>query len=163
MINKLGINLEKCWKNLRDGTYHTVLQVPLDTNKCISTHRKQICIRSTHRHLSEISPENTCNIMCCVILLLPIQRLSVLHLYSEPSMKWQALLLCMLTRGSVSNWACSSRIRLFEPFTRNVPSTSVAGLRVSGVANFVNGMTYHTPLSIGHYENISKKSILDTR
>lgn len=31
------------------------------------------------------------------------------------------------TLGGDSNAACNSRIRLFEPFTRKVPSTSVAG------------------------------------
>lgn len=30
------------------------------------------------------------------------------------------------TLGGVSKSACRSRIRLFEPLTRNVPSTSVA-------------------------------------
>ena len=30
------------------------------------------------------------------------------------------------TRGGVSNAACSSRMRLAEPLTRKVPSTSVA-------------------------------------
>lgn len=36
------------------------------------------------------------------------------------------------TRGGVSNTACSSRMRLFDPLTRNVPATSVATDTVSG-------------------------------
>jgi hypothetical protein len=35
----------------------------------------------------------------------------------------------MRTLGGVSNIACRSLIRLFEPLTRNVPATSVAVLR----------------------------------
>jgi hypothetical protein len=63
----------------------------------------------------------------------------------------------VLTRGAVSNAACRSRIRLFEPFTRKAPSTSVANLEVSGLAIFIYGVTYHTPLSIGHCMTISTK------
>ena len=33
--------------------------------------------------------------------------------------------------------------------------------RVSDVVTFVDGTTYHTPLSIGHYKDISTKRVLD--
>jgi hypothetical protein len=35
-------------------------------------------------------------------------------------------LVAMRTRGALSNSACKSPMRLFDPFTRNVPVTSVA-------------------------------------
>ena len=60
--------------------------------------------------------------MSGILLLSPINVLAILDENKNDAGNNRSV----LTRGGVSNTACSSRIRLFDPLTRKVPSVSVA-------------------------------------
>lgn len=80
----------------------------------------------TYRHLSEVSPKHTRDIVRRVVLLLPVERLSVLKVSMRLILASNRPSRAVRTRGARSKSACSSRMRLVDPLTRNVPSTSVA-------------------------------------
>lgn len=77
----------------------------------------------TYGHLSEIAPKDAGDVMGGVVFGLPVEGFSVLDLCERERRGGERR---VRTRGGISNAAWSSRMRLAEPFTRNVPSTSVA-------------------------------------
>lgn len=60
------------------------------------------------------------------VFLLPVQRFPILIGKTVNRLELKALEQSTPTRGGVSKAAWRSRMRLVEPLTRNVPSTSVA-------------------------------------
>ena len=61
-------------RNLLDGTYHGVSQVPVMCQPIRPIGKAQ----GTHRHLSQVSSENTCNVVRRILFLFPIEVFSVL-------------------------------------------------------------------------------------
>jgi hypothetical protein len=75
--------------------------------------------------MGEVSTEDTRDVMRRVTLLLPIERLAILEFcpVDNRGVREEG---GVRTRGEVSKTAWRSRMRLLDPFTRNVPSISVA-------------------------------------